>query len=133
MKLKSLLAVLFVGGLFASMAVAKPPPGHGNPGKGNGGASVAATTGTSTTTTSSKPGKSGAKVTLCHKTGSTTNPWVKIRVSAKAASQHRKHGDVDLVGGRCPAPKTKPGSTTTSTTSTTTTTATTVTTTTTSG
>jgi hypothetical protein len=133
MKLKSLLAALFVGGLFASMAVAKPPPGHANPGKDKGGATVAATTGTSTSTTSttaSGPGKSGGKVTLCHKTGSATNPWVKIRVSAKTAAQHRKHGDVDPVGGRCPAPKTKPGSTTASST---TTTATTVTTTTTSG
>jgi hypothetical protein len=119
MKLKSFLAALFVGGLLASMAVAKPPPGHGNPGQGKGDATVAATTTTSTSTTTSGHGKSAPKVTLCHKTGSATNPWVKIKVPAKSAAQHRKHGDVDPVGGKCPAPKTKPGSTTTSTTTTT--------------
>ncbi len=132
MKLKTLLAALFVGGLFASMAVAKPPPGHGNPGKGNGATTTATTASTSTTSTS-EHGKSGGKVTLCHKTGSSTNPWVKIRVPAKAAAQHRRHGDVDPADGRCPSAKTKPGTTTTTaTTGTTTGTTTAVTTTTTS-
>jgi hypothetical protein len=117
MKLKILFLALFVGGLLASMAVAKPPPGKGNPGKGNG-ANAATTTGTSTSTTSTSGDR---KVTLCHRTGSKTNPWVKIKVSAKSAAQHRRRGDVDPVGGKCPAAKTKPGSTTTTSTTTSTT------------
>jgi hypothetical protein len=119
MKLKTILAVLFVGGLLASMAVAKPPPGKGNPHATTG------TTASSTGTTTTGHGKSGGKVTLCHKTGSKTNPWVKVTVSAKAAAQREKKGDVPVgADGKCPAAKTKPHSTSTGTTSTGTTTTT---------
>jgi hypothetical protein len=52
-----------------------------------------------------KPNPSAAqyqyKVTLCHKTGSETNPGVTITVSANAAATHMaKHGDTL---GPCPA------------------------------
>jgi hypothetical protein len=66
MKLKIMLAAIFVAGLAASIAIAQPPPGHGNPHAGQGNAPVATTgttgtttTGTTTTSTSPHPGHSG--------------------------------------------------------------------------
>src|SRR5215203_7203931 len=43
------------------------------------------------------------KVTICHNTGSATNPTVTIRVSVNAIPAHRMHGD--LIGQACPGDK----------------------------
>lgn len=39
------------------------------------------------------------KVAVCHKTGSDSNPWVQIEVSANALNAHSSHGDIQ---GNCP-------------------------------
>jgi hypothetical protein len=56
-------------------------------------------------TTSATPGN--AKVTICHATGSATNPFVTITVAAAALAAHTRHqhGE-DVVGatGECAAP-----------------------------
>lgn len=52
-----------------------------------------------------KGGKKKGKVTICHRTGSKKNPYVRIRVSKKAVRAHRrhppKHGRRDII----PAPR----------------------------
>jgi hypothetical protein len=43
------------------------------------------------------------KVTICHKTGSETNPWVKVTVSQNALKAHLAHGDFVVdVNNPCP-------------------------------
>jgi hypothetical protein len=144
MKLYVILAAMFGVGLLASMAVAKPPPGHGNPhGTPPGNPHALAPTGTGTTqtgtgttststgtTTTAGHGRGRTKVTLCHHTGSKTHPWVKITVAAPAAAHREKKGDVPVADdGSCPSG----ASTTTGTTETTATTQTAATATTTTG
>jgi hypothetical protein len=94
MKMKVLLAVVFFAGLAASFAVASPskkPP--------QGSTSGTTATGTTSPTTATE----GKKVTLCHKTGSKSHPWVKIRVSKNAVKPHMRHGDIALgANGDCP-------------------------------
>ncbi len=46
------------------------------------------------------------KVTICHATGSATNPYVRITISVSAVELHRGHqGGLDII----PAPTTCPG------------------------
>jgi hypothetical protein len=133
MKLRiALLAMVAAAGVLASIAVAKPPPGHGNPHQGSTTTGTTATSTTGTTTTTTGHGKSGnhgkpAKVLVCHKVGN--GHYVLVKVSAKSAPAKGKHGgDVLATNGTCPGPiqghgsKTTTGSTTTTTVATTTTT-----------
>jgi len=116
MKLRIALLALAAGaGVFASIAVAKPPSGHGNP--HDGGTTTGTTTGTiATTTTTSSHGKKAGKVLVCHKTGN--GKYVLVRVSANSALAKGKHGDVLATNGTCPGPIQGHGGTTTSTTTT---------------
>jgi hypothetical protein len=120
MKLRiALLALMAAAGVLASIAVAKPPPGHGNPHQGS---TTTGTTATGTTTTTKGHGKAPAKVLVCHKVGN--GHYVLIKVSAKSAPARGKHkGDVLAVNGICPGPiQGHHGTTTTATTTTETTT-----------
>ncbi len=70
---------------FATASIVK------NPGKGHRGISTSgSTTGTVPTQTGTTGGR---KVTICHKTGSKTNPGVTITVSENAWPAHMAHGD----------------------------------------
>lgn len=124
--LRVLAAVaLAAAGIATSVAIAGPPPGKGKDKQTTTAASTQTSTGETSTTSTVRP--SGGKVVLCHLTHSAKKPFVKIRVSAKAAAVHRRHGDVEPdASGNCPkADIAPPGGTTTATTTTGTTTSTT--------
>jgi hypothetical protein len=122
MKLTAVLAAVFAAGILASFAIAKPPPGRGHDRHGAPPAAAVtvgdstATTGTdSTDTTSTDTTATGTtttsvsgRVTICHRTGSRSNPWVRLTLPARAAAKRLAHGDVPPVDGKCPAPKRHP-------------------------
>jgi len=106
MKLKMILLMLFAAGLFASIALAKQPPGKGRD----------QTTGATTTTPA--PGK----VLVCHKVAH--GKYVLLNVSKKSVhARLTKTRDVLAgAGGTCPGPIQGHTGTTTTTVATTTTT-----------
>ena len=89
MKKNTLLASASVG-LFAASALLAPSAALA--GGGGGG----------------HPGGGQGKATICHHTGSATNPFVKISVPWKAGLKgHAKHGDFVIFGEEeCPTPRT---------------------------
>jgi hypothetical protein len=92
-----LLACAAALGVLAAVALAAPTPGDGN------GAPAAAA---GPTTTDSK------NVRLCHRTGSSSPPWVLISVSRNAVPAHLRRGDtLPRPDGTCP--NTLPTTTTT--------------------
>jgi hypothetical protein len=116
MKLRIALLVLVAGaGGFASIAVAKPPAGHGNKHHDT----TASTTGTTSTgTTTTTKGKAPGKVLVCHKVGN--GHYVLIKVSAKSApAKGKRKGDVLATNGTCPGPLQGHGHTTSTATTTT--------------
>ena len=138
MKLRiALLAMVAAAGVLASIAVAKPPPGHGNHEASTTGTTATSTTGTTTTTTTTTStttkhhGKShqdesgkgeSAKVLVCHKVGN--GHYVLVKVSANSApAKGKHHGDVLATNGTCPGPLQGHGGKTTTRSTTTTTTA----------
>jgi hypothetical protein len=119
MKLKALFVTVFVAGVVASIAIAKPPPGKGNPhasaGTTTGTTSTSTSTSTSTGTTTTTAGR---KVLICHLTGN--GKYVLVSVSSHSALARGKHeGNVSAAGGKCPPAKTGTGTTQTGTTGTT--------------
>jgi hypothetical protein len=78
-KLVGVLAALSIGGSVAWAATTDPPRGEQPDGPGYG--------------------YPGGKVTICHQTGSGTNPGVTITVSQNALPAHMRHGDTL---GPCP-------------------------------
>src|SRR3954463_8590972 len=56
--------------------------------------------------TATQPARSHGqpKVTICHRTGSTSHPWGQITVAQPAVRAHSRHGDlVPAPSGGCPA------------------------------
>ena len=111
MKLKILLAAVFVAGLVASFAIAAPPPGKGHQGKGHGkGHNAGASTTSSGGTTTNASGK---KTLVCHRTHSKKKPWHLIWVSNHAVAKHLRHGDMLPTDGQCSVTTSTTTSTTT--------------------
>ncbi|HEY8638019.1 MAG TPA: hypothetical protein VIL64_02165, partial [Solirubrobacteraceae bacterium] len=103
--------------------------GHGNPGQGNGGQHghgpptalpPAAHHGhpakPKRPVTPNSPHAQAGKITICHATGSSTNPYVEITISRNGLNGHGKHADdiIPAPAGGCPTSATTPvtGSTT---------------------
>ena len=124
MKLRiALLAMVAAAGVLASIAVAKPPTGHGNPHQGSTTTGTTATTTTATTATTTTTGhghgRKAGKVLVCHKVGN--GHYVLIKVSANSApAKGKHHGDVLATNGTCPGPLQGHGSKTTTSATTTT-------------
>jgi hypothetical protein len=72
-------------------------------------------TATATLTVTSTPpptGTASLRVTICHRTGSQTNPYVQITVDQSALPAHQAHGDIiPAPSGGCPAATGTPVST----------------------
>jgi hypothetical protein len=120
MKLKILLAAVFVAGLVASFAIAAPPPGKGkghDKGHGKGHNAGAAST-TSTSSGGTTTNASGKKTLVCHRTHSKKKPWHLIWVSNHAVAAHLRHGDMLPTDGQCVSPVTTSTTTTESSTTT---------------
>jgi len=120
MKLKILLAAVFVAGLVASFAIAAPPPGKGkghDKGHGKGHNAGAAST-TSTSSGGTTTNASGKKTLVCHRTHSKKKPWHLIWVSNHAVAAHLRHGDMLPTDGQCASPVTTSTTTTESSTTT---------------
>lgn len=84
----ALLAAVVAGLLVGGVLAAGPPVG-----KGNGGDRAQS---------AADPASAG-KVTMCHRTGSSSNPYVKITVSQNAVKAHVANRDMVIAAdGTCP-------------------------------
>jgi hypothetical protein len=58
----------------------------------------------STATAKKDPAEAQYTTTICHRTGSSRNPWVEITVSNSALPTHSAHGDIiPAPPGGCPS------------------------------
>jgi hypothetical protein len=100
------LRIAFAGGLTAALLVALASfggLGYAAAGVSSVASSVQRATGTEeprTVAGSAAQAQYVARITICHNTGSATNPTVTITISESALPAHRRHGDTI---GPCPA------------------------------